>query len=50
MQYYWCIRGVIPMIYINQFGVLKIVDESDNMSDEVSEQTIEIVDDWKSLP
>jgi hypothetical protein len=37
------------MIYIDQFGVLKIVDESDNLSDEIIEQTIEIADDWKSL-
>jgi len=37
------------MIYINQFGVLKIMDESDGFSDDVSEQAIEIVDDWKNL-
>jgi hypothetical protein len=42
-------NGVKPMIYINKFGELKMVDESDDSSSDITEQTIEIVDDWKSL-
>jgi len=32
------------MIYINQYGLLKIRDETDYLSDDIPEQTIEIVD------
>lgn len=38
------------MIYIDKFGVLKTVDDSEYFSDDISEQTIEIVDDWKIMP
>ena len=41
--------GVRGMIYINKFGVLKIKDEEDDDFDkEISEETIQIVDYWKS--
>jgi len=32
------------MIYVNKFGILKIVDESDYWYDEIPEETIEILD------
>jgi len=43
------IDGVKPMIYIDKFGVLKTIDESEYFADDISEQTMEIVDDWKSI-
>lgn len=36
------------MIYVNKFGVLKIVDESNDLFDSIPEETIEIVDYRKS--
>jgi hypothetical protein len=32
------------MIYINKYGVLKIVDESYDLFDEIKEETIEVLD------
>ncbi len=37
------------MICISNTGVLRIVDGPDCSFDGISEQTIEIVEDWKSL-
>jgi len=40
--------GVRSMIYINKFGVLKITDEEyGDFDEEISEETIQIVDYWK---
>jgi hypothetical protein len=32
------------MIYVNKFGVLKIVDESHDLFNEIPEETIEMLD------
>jgi hypothetical protein len=36
------------MIYINKFGMLNIVDEEEGYYDEITEQTIQIADEWNS--
>jgi len=35
------------MIYVNKFGVLKMADEFDDSSSEITEETIHIFDDRK---
>ena len=41
--------GVKPMIYVNQYGLLIIVDEEDGyISNNLSNQTLTILDDWPS--
>jgi hypothetical protein len=40
---------VKPMIYVNKFGVVNIVDELDELSNTSPEEQIELLDDWKSL-
>ena len=37
------------MIHINKFGVLKIMDELDDLVGGISEETIEILDDRKLI-
>jgi|GEM_PF-2973946 len=33
------------MIYVNRFGLLKMADEYDDLSREIPEETIQILDD-----
>jgi len=37
------------MICMNKLGVMRIVDESDCVSGDITEQTMNSEDDWKSL-
>jgi hypothetical protein len=34
------------MIYVNKFGMLKITDEPNYFSNDISEETISIFDEW----
>jgi len=37
------------MIYVDRYGVLKMIGEPSEFFSEIPEETIEIVDDWKHI-